>query len=217
MIQIKEPGKKGEGGTAPTRICPECQGVCLVQYSACPYCDYVFPEIEKAPHDQKSSSASILSEPPKLETKEVKKVLYFIHDKKEGDPDDPQSQTLRVEYEFGLTDRISEWVCFNHKKGSFAHNKAIQWWKRRSITDVPDDVEQALALCKDGACVEPMEVTTITKHGEKYPNIKGMELPEPDEDYFFGKNKNPNNFERFKEKPNEWETFDQEEEDEMPF
>ena len=217
MVKIQEPRSKGEGGTAPTRICPECQGVCLVQYSACPYCNYLFPEIEKPPHDGQSSNASILSGPPKIETKKVERVSYFIHDKKGGDPDDPKSQTLRVEYTLGLMEKISEWICLNHPKGSFAHNKAIQWWKRRSILDVPESVEHAFILCQDGACVEPTEVTTITKYGEKYPNIKGMDLPEPDQDYFFKRGKKPNNFERHGEKPNEWEHFDAEEDEDIPF
>jgi hypothetical protein len=114
-------------------------------------------------------------------------------------------------------ERASEWICLNHPKGSFAHNKAVQWWKRRTIVDIPESVEQAYVLCKDGACVAPIEITTITKAGEKWPNIKGMELPEPDQGYYFKRGEKPDNFERHGEKPNEWEQFDAEEEDEMPF
>ena len=172
-IRVREPGSNGNG-EAPAKECPNCRSVIAAGYSICPDCGYEFEQRERASHEGKASTASILSEKVTLTDYPVENVFYFVHTKRDAEPDHPK--TMRVEYEIGWQQHQSEWICFEHT--GWARKKAESWWNKRSNISVPDTVEEAVALANAGALCETHSITVRSVEGEKYDRIVGYELGE---------------------------------------
>lgn len=77
---------------------------------------------------------------------------------------------------------ISEWVCIEHE--GFAGSKARHWWSMRSRDAFPESAERGVDIAEAGGLAIPVSVTTEKKPGEKYAQIKEVEVgevPEPPE------------------------------------
>lgn len=130
--------KKGDGGDAPVKVCPECQELCFAGIRVCFNCGHKFPEPELKIRSHGGENA-ILSSQIEPEWLEVVDVTYGFHRKSEDKP-----PTLRVTYTTSGR-QVREWVCFSHPQGSFAQKKAAAWHKaRRPNYPVPKNVEEAL-------------------------------------------------------------------------
>lgn len=185
--------KKGKGdGEAPSKVCPECQEVVLASLRVCPACSFEFIAMESPPHQQRASILSVLSEPAKPITAEVQNVTYQVWDGKSG------IATMAVSYWVNINEKIMEWVCLNHEKGSFAHQKAMQWWSMRSVLPPPEDVEQAVFLAKDGALADAKSITYLEAVGKSFPSIKSIEIGDKP-NYFIGMNKSDDPWKEFDE------------------
>jgi DNA repair protein RadD len=170
--------KRGEGGDAPQKICPNCEESNPLAAVFCA-CGFKFPPKPLARHDGQAGEESILQ----LKTRWFVEEVYFSrHKKKTGDGPD----TLRIDYvcqpeeeQGNLSSKtISEWVCLEHE--GFALTKARRWWKARCARPV-QDVEEALALFARGAVSTPHHITTESEG--KFIRIVGHELdPIPPED-----------------------------------
>lgn len=176
--QIKVKEKPGEGGPAPAKECPECNSVVAAGYAVCPDCGYEFPPPERNPHESEASSANVLSGQITHTVYEVQDVTYYVHTKRGTDPDAPK--TMRVEYQVGFNEFVSEWVCFEHT--GFARRKAEAWWRRRSPDPVPATAERAVELAEAGALADTHSITVRSVAGEPYDRVVDYELgelPEP--------------------------------------
>ena len=172
-IRVREPGSNGNG-EAPAKECPNCRSVIAAGYSVCPDCGYEFEQRERASHEAKASTASILSEEMTLCEYPVEYIVYSVHTKRDAEPGHPK--TMRVEYEIGWQHHQSEWICFEHT--GWARKKAESWWNRRSNIPVPNTAEEAVALANAGALCETHSITVRSVEGEKYDCIVGYELGE---------------------------------------
>jgi len=82
-------------------------------------------------------------------------------------------RTLRVEYEAGYTERVSEFVCFDHDDGSFPYRKACAWWRNRGGKEpLPGSCMEAIG--RQSELLE-VEAVTIDTRGE-WPEILGVKL-----------------------------------------
>lgn len=129
--------KKGMGGDAPVKVCPQCAEVCFAGIRVCFNCQYEFPVsgVDIRTHGGENAILSTQIEPEWLD---VLSVSYERH-QKEG-----KVETLRVTYTTGGR-QVREWVCFSHVQGSFAQKKAAQWHKARHPNfPVPKNVAEAL-------------------------------------------------------------------------
>lgn len=151
-IRISEPG----AGEAPVRKCPECHEYVPINVLVCPECGYQFPI---AKHEKKATEASVLSEGP--EEVEVLDVSYRVNEKKKPEG---LSRTLRVDYDTGYVS-IPEFVCLEHK--GYPREKAVQWWRRRSVTDVPLSVDEAVERASE--LIKPKKI--LVKPEGKYWRI----------------------------------------------
>ena len=128
--------KKGVGGDAPVKVCPECAELCFAGIRVCFNCGHQFPQPEIKIRSS-SYDAPILSSQIEPEWLEVLNVDYGFH-QKEGKP-----PTLRVTYTTAGK-QVREWVCFGHTN-EFARGKAAKWHKvRHPNHPVPSDVNMAL-------------------------------------------------------------------------
>jgi hypothetical protein len=76
---------------------------------------------------------------------------------KEGKPD-----TMMVTYAT-LEAAIKEWVCFNHAKGSFPHDKARGWHKKHcGSLPMPDNVDDAVKF----EFYQAPDFVTVRKEGK---------------------------------------------------
>jgi len=131
-IRIADRQANGNG-KAPAKECPECQALIHAAYSVCPDCGYEFPPPDSGKHDAHASDEGILSGQVIDTEHDVQDVFYSVHTKRGADEDAPK--TMRVDYQIGLNDFQSEWVCFEHT--GWARQKAVAWWKQRSNDPVP--------------------------------------------------------------------------------
>ena len=146
-IKPKTP-KAGEGGEAPTKVCPECDSIGHASVRTCPDCGHVFPPPELK-IEAKASNLDVLTS-GKSEWVPVTSVSYARHDK----PGRPPS--LRVDYWSGLIAH-SEWVCVEHQ--GYARQKAISWWANRAPgVALPRRVDEALALAQRLKCPQQIAV-----------------------------------------------------------
>jgi len=170
MLQIKQPGDGT--GEAPAKECPKCQTVVHAAYSVCPECGYRFPPPEREKHDSTAATTGILSGQVEENAVLVTGVTYRVH-AKQGAPDDAP-RTLRVEYRIGWNKYISEWICLEHT--GYARNKAEAWWRQRSNDPVPNNIEDAVAICNAGGVADTTAVTVRHVAGEKFDRIVNYQL-----------------------------------------
>ena len=160
LVEPRKPGGAG-GGTAPTKVCPECESILPISVSECPDCGYEFPPpaVKIAPT---ASTLAILSG-KRDRWVEVTSVTYKKHTK-EGKP-----TSLRVDYHCGIVVH-KEWVCFEHQ--GYARLKAEGWWQRRapSFVPIPRTIDEALNAA--GGLLRPSHIfvrsngqfTEVSKH-----------------------------------------------------
>ena len=192
QIVVHDKGKRGSVEVAPGKECPKCHDVIAVQCVICPTCEYEFPRDLTPNHSDRAGDAPVMSGEPEITVRQIYGINY--RENKKVKPDGP-SVTLRVEYvvnEF-TNQRVNEFVCLNHTPGSFAHNRAVEWWKKRSNAPVPPTVMDALAVINKGALADTIAITIKQEPGKKYSEIIDHELgdipfwefvDETDEDFF---------------------------------
>lgn len=161
--------KNGRG-----RECLNCKLDVPAGEPECPECGFRFPGRHQANADTDSQLTGEV--PP--ETWRIEVCRWGKHFKR-NNPEAPP--TLRIDYECQPVDgpsgnltakHVSEWVCIEH--AGFARVKACLWWQQRSISEVPETVDEALELLNRGACRMPAKVTTV--RDGKYQRIKSVEF-----------------------------------------
>lgn len=174
--QIKTPDARNGTGEAPAKECPQCHSVIAAGYVVCPDCGYQFPPPERQKHEGEASTAGILSGEVTTTEYPVQDVLYGVHVKRGAPENHPR--TLRVDYQIGLNQFISEWVCPEHT--GFARWKFEKWWKARSDAVPPKTAEDAAALAQEGALASTSAITCRHVAGERHEQVVGHALgPKP--------------------------------------
>jgi DNA repair protein RadD len=173
-LEIKD--RTAGNSEAPAKECPKCQAVVHAAYSLCPECGHEFPPPDRQKHEQKASTAGVLSGEITETEHVVSDVCYSVHAKRDASDDHPK--TMRVDYMTGYYQYKSEWVCFDHPRGSYARQKAEAWWKLRSNNPVPMNVADAVAAAQAGALAPTRSITVRSVSGEKYDRIVSHELGE---------------------------------------
>jgi DNA repair protein RadD len=172
QITAKE---KGTGdGPAPAKECPQCHSLIATGYATCPDCGHAFPPSEAPKHEAQATSAGVLSGQVTTERFEVHETFYHLHVKRGAGEDAPR--TLRVDYQVGLNEFKSEWICLEHS--GYARAKAVAWWKRRSPDPVPDSIERAVDIAEAGGLAPTRAITVRTVAGDPYERIIAYELGE---------------------------------------
>lgn len=116
---------KGEGtGEAPTRNCDNCGEAVHAALRECPFCGYLFPPPEKPKHRDFVSTMDVISNDKEGERTYPVSYLEFHLHRKPGSHD-----SCRVDY-YNANDKkiASDFLCFEHPQGGFAHRNALTWW-----------------------------------------------------------------------------------------
>ena len=183
-IKMPKPSEKDTKEDA-AKLCEMCQALIPPDAIVCPECGVGMtveePEKEtKEQHGAKADDAPIIDEtewkPKKVTVTEfdVRGVRYGLHRKK-NKPD--ATPTLRVDYNVGWEHWISEWICFEHE--GFARQKAEKWWKARSELNVPETIEEAVAVCRVGGVAMPTRITVREVEDDPFPRIEKYAITEP--------------------------------------
>lgn len=174
QIKIREP-KKGEKQAPMGKACPECKTLVGAATTVCPECGYEWAveDAEKGSKlEEKPADVEILSTGEKkspIVRWQIQRTNYRLHQPKIP----TKRRTLRVEYEAGYTERVSEFVCFDHDDGSFPYRKACAWWKSHGGQDpFPGSVSEALMRSRE---LLEVETVTIDTRGE-WPEILGVKM-----------------------------------------
>ena len=179
-VDAVQVGVKNPDGSPVCKECPICHAVIAVGFTVCPECNYEWPEKappERKKHDAAASDEGILTGQHTDRVCEVQQVFYSLHHKKGADEHTPR--TMRVDYQLGLNDIQSEWICFEHD--GFARQKAEAWWQLRSNDPIPDDSEAAVDAARAGSLAQTLEIIVRHKSGEKFDRVVKYKLgPKPD-------------------------------------
>lgn len=175
-IDRVKPRTPGDGGPAPVKECPKCQVYVPAATLECPECGHQWPPpmVRGEPkHDASADNEReiLAGRHPTggIEQWEVKQCWYSQHNK----PGKPPS--MRVTYDCGFHQRVSEWVCFEH--GGYASMKAHQWWlKHGGHAPTPETTDLALCRAEGDELRPPIEVT-VDVRGE-YPRLLSVRLGE---------------------------------------
>ncbi|MCQ4165101.1 DEAD/DEAH box helicase [Tahibacter harae] len=164
-ITVRAPrkaGDKAEVEGAPTKECPQCQAIVVIQVRTCS-CGYLWPFEASPRHDATATDAEILSGAVAANKHAVTAIHYARHEKPGSVP------SLRVTYSCGLR-LFREWICLEH--GGLPRGKAVAWWTRRLAGEVPTSIDRALALAPQLA--RPTHIF-VAERG-KYPEITSHEF-----------------------------------------
>lgn len=129
----KRKRKGSEPGDAPIRICPTCNTYNHASATFCCLCGEIFERSPKL--TEKASTGQLIKiEEPIVEVHDVDRVLYAKHQKGGNDP------VLRVTYYCGFN-KFPEWIPIQSKRAKW---KAVDWWRTRHNSEMPETVEEAL-------------------------------------------------------------------------
>lgn len=158
----KAKGRKG-GGTAPVRVCPECDTYNPASARFCCNCGQEFPRELKIIASA-STEALIREEAefqPAYEVFRVDKVIYEVHEK-EGRPD-----SIRATYMCGMR-RFRSYICLEHE--GYASKKARDWWREASNGLEPPPNTAAAMLCL-GDLREPTSIRVMLSNGGRNGDV----------------------------------------------
>jgi DNA repair protein RadD len=174
------PGKPGKGGgDLPIRIC-DCG---IYNHAAARFCgggksakegilnggcgeEFVF---ENKLFKTASEMALLKDDAPQIEYFNVTKVLYNLHEKKNGEGFLIQPPSIRVSYICGMQ-MFSEWVTLEHS--GFAGKRARDWWRQRHGEEPPQYTYQALQRCSQ--LKQPRRVRVWVN--KRHPEVLGHEF-----------------------------------------
>jgi DNA repair protein RadD len=174
QVRVQERSSGSSSGEAPAKECPECHALVATGYATCPECGYQFPMRERANHDSRASTESVLSGQVAETVYQVRDAFYSVHTKQGADEDAPK--TMRVDYKIGFYQFKSEWICFEH--GGWARQRAEAWWRARSNDPLPLTAQQAVDVANAGGVAATQTITVRTVAGEKFDRIVDYELGE---------------------------------------
>lgn len=163
-------------GEAPAKKCPSCLALIHAAYQKCPECGHVFPPPQKSKITEHASRDGIISGETFYDDYKVQDVFYSIHEKRFADPDAPR--TMRIDYQIGINEFKSEWVCPEHT--GYARDKFEKWWSKRAALGcpMPRSAREAVSLANEGLLAAPESITVKTVAGERFERITGWRLKE---------------------------------------
>lgn len=165
MIKVED--KPQGNGKPPAKECPTCLSLIHAAYMTYPDCGHVFPARERETHDEHATTEGILSGEITDNEYEVIDVNYAVHIERGADEFTPK--TMRVEYQVGWKQWISEWVCPEHT--GWARHKFEKWWSERSSYPPPETAQDAVALANDGVLSETKAITVRSIAGERFYRV----------------------------------------------
>lgn len=160
-------------GTAPTKLCIECEEEIPAGCVTCPKCGAIVVdtetlEQEAAKHEAEADEESeifVEAKPPEWVTVEDWRIVLHV---KRGDT----SRTMRVEYmidgEGNLSNYVNEYVCIEHE--GYAKQKADAWMREHSVFKV-DTIEDGVEIADRGGFRMPSRIQ-IQKDGKWWRVLK---------------------------------------------
>jgi len=163
------PGRPGKGtGDVPVRLCDACGAYNHASARFCCDCGMEF-KFETKLFRNASEEEVLRTDAPVIETFEVKKVLYHLHEKRNAAGILTSPPSMRISY-FCIMQMFQEWVCLEHP--GLIGKRARDWWRLRHKEEPPATTFEALKRCS-----ELREPSHIRVHiNKKYPEIKNVEF-----------------------------------------
>lgn len=157
------PRKKGQrSGTAPIKVCPQCNVLVHASVRVCDNCGYEFPKYTKI--TRTASDADIIRASNKLPESiwvTTSNAFYNVHKPKKGGP-----ECIKVTYWSGLR-RFDEYVFPGRGGSQFA-----KWWGNRSEAPAPRSATEFMQLVEYIA--KPYEIEV--KIGGKYDIVNNYKF-----------------------------------------
>lgn len=163
------PGRPKPNGAsdAPVRICHCCNVYNHASARFCINCGTEFT-FENKLFETSGTHELIRGDAPVIETFPVHKVIYNLHEKRDGNGNLLSPPMIRVSYFAGIQ-TFQEFVMLEHH--GFAGRKARDWWKQRHAEDPPLTTYQALARVSELRTPRAIRVHLNLK----YPEILACE------------------------------------------
>lgn len=178
--EIRISNRKGKGHEAPVKSCPKCELIVPAAARKCPDCNYEFPfEEHESALQGKASKKNVVSANFTDVVYDVESVDYTNHVK---ETELGLTHSMKVIYsvtdpenEVEKNQTVCEWVCPEHQ--GYARKKFEDWWKKRSDSEPPTSVREAITIGRNHLLAEPIQLTVRKVEGEKFSNIIRYVLP----------------------------------------
>jgi DNA repair protein RadD len=151
----------------PVRICEECGVYNHASARFCINCGCEFT-FENKLFTTAGTAALLRDDGPILETFNVHKVIYNVHQKKDQNGNAISPPMIKVSYFAGLQ-TFTEYVGLEHP--GFVGKKARDWWKQRHASDPPPTTFQALQHVSELRTPRTIRVWL----NKKYPEVMSCE------------------------------------------
>lgn len=132
--------KEKSAGDMPVRICESCGVYNHAAARSCINCGLEFSFATKL-FDTAGTEALLRDDAPIVETFDVKKVIYNIHQKKDKAGNAVSPPMIKVSYFAGLQ-TFNEYVGIEH--GGFVGRRARDWWNQRHGENMPATTFEAM-------------------------------------------------------------------------
>lgn len=160
--------KSGKGGDAPVKICPTCGIYNHATAKHCENCGFEFT-FESRLLQTSGNESPLRSDQQIVEYFDVKKVIYNLHEKRDGQGVLLKPPCIKVSYFCGLR-MFSEFVMLEH--GGYMAKRARDWWRQRHAEEPPPTTYMALQKVAELRMPPRIKVWMNSK---KYPEILGVE------------------------------------------
>ena len=165
-VKPRKPGK-GAAGDAPIRICDSCG---VYNHASARYCCNCGAEFSFETKIFKTAGNEQLlrSDAPIVEYFNVTRVIYNLHEKKDGNGIAIAPPSIKVSYFCGFQ-MFNEWICLEHP--GMASKRARDWWRQRHVEEPPPTTYEALRRVSELRVPTKVRVWT----NKKYPEVLGYE------------------------------------------
>jgi len=155
--------KPGEPGDMPVRICDNCGVYNHAGARVCINCGTEFT-FENKLFTTAGTQDLIRGDSPIIETFQVHKVIYNLHEKRDAQGNLTSPPMIKVSYFAGLQ-TFYEYVMLEH--GGFVGKKAKDWWRQRHAEEPPITTYNALQRVSELRQPQTIRVWL----NKKYPEI----------------------------------------------
>lgn len=148
--------------------CPECQSYVHISVMECPHCGHEWERNPEPKHHDKPVEVDILSNlkgrsliTPAMQATGWDAVRYVTPSMhmKVGKP-----PTLKLTYTLSARNKVSQWICFSHPKGTFPRTNAERFWLRAGGgRNIPENTQQALSRFAE--LKKPLIIKVGTENG----------------------------------------------------
>lgn len=167
----KIPKSKKDRAAPLVKECGNCKAQAKLTAKFCPVCgsEFVRKERGESKFNPRAAVADIISEAdmqtlyqhPEKETRTILDMKGEAYERKDGKG---KHKTLKVSYRLKGGKKVVEYVCLDHPKFGYPHERALEWWGHMGNGQPAPSVDNAFAIMEMGGLNAPVALIIQPRH-----------------------------------------------------